>query len=277
MPMYCPRCGYRELDDPRLCWACMDGEADPARAMEILTAAEAGNRDALRMLAEIDDARAVGVMLTAARHPQSDIRRAALTSLAATRDPRAEPLALDALRDADERVRAAVVACLAELGGKMAADALATQLAHPPDGTPAATALAWLRDERAVEPLLAAIDQPRLSGNAYRSVGSALGWLADPRTVPPLVHLLNLMTDRWITSQQVPAGLPPRPDWGAHMVATDVVTALGMIGGAEADAAVAQARERFGGELRYSQMAPLSRPFAYRATRSTTDRAELVP
>lgn len=265
MPTYCPRCGYRELQDRRFCWACMDGEADPPRAMEILAAAESGNRDALRMLGEIDDTRAVGVMLTAARHPQPDIRRAALTSLAATRDPRAEPLAIDALRDADERVRAAAIACLAELGGKMAAEALATQLAQTPDRTGAATALAWLRDERAVEPLLAAIDHPAVGGSLYPSIGSALGWLADPRTVPPLIRLLNLMTDRWIASQHVPAGSPPHPDWGAQMVATDVATALTAIGGAEAQAAVGQARERFGGELHYPPVTPVYRPFAYRA------------
>ena len=265
MPTYCPRCGYRELEDSRLCWACMDGEADPRRAMEILAASESGNRDALRMLSSIDDSRAADVMMSAAAHSQSEIRRAALTSLSAIADPRATQLAVDALRDTDERVRAAAIGCLAELGGSVAADALANQLAQPPDRVRAATALAWLRDKRAVEPLLAAIDHPTVGGNLYRSIGSALGWLVDPRTVPPLVHILNAMTDRWVASQRKPES-PPRPDLGAQIVATDVATALAMIGGAEAEAAVARAQERLDGGLRlYLPAAPEYGPFAYRA------------
>ena len=242
----------------------MDGAADPPRAMEILTAAESGNRDALRMLAALDDVRAIDVMLTAAGHPQADIRRAALTSLAAIRDPRAEPPAIDGLGDADERVRAAAIACLAELGGREATDALANQLANPQDRVRAATALAWLHDERALEPLLAAIDHPTIGGNLYRSIGSALGWLADPRSVSPLVRHLDVMTDRWVASRQQP-GSPPRPDWGAQMIATDAATALTMIGGAEGEAAVARAQQRFDGSLRLYPVAPEHRPFAYRA------------
>lgn len=77
MPIYCPRCGNRQLQDPRFCWACMDGEADPPGALEILNAAESGNPDALRMLGDIDDSRAIDVMVAAAGHARSDIRRSA--------------------------------------------------------------------------------------------------------------------------------------------------------------------------------------------------------
>ncbi|HEX5040062.1 MAG TPA: HEAT repeat domain-containing protein [Candidatus Limnocylindria bacterium] len=265
MPTYCPRCGFREPLDPQLCYACMDGEADPQRATEILAAAEAGNGDALRMLAAIDDSRAIDVILTAAGHPNSDLRRAAFTSLSAIGDPRAESIAIDALGDADVRVRAAAIGCLADIDGPGAADALAGQLAHPEDRVHAATALAWLHDDRAVEPLLAAVDHPSLGGNAYRSVGSALAWIGDPATVPPLVRVLEEMTERWVASQPTP-GSPPRPDWGAEMVATDVATALLLIGGSAAEAAVARAQRGFGGSLRpFLPVAPEYRPFAYRA------------
>ena len=279
MPSFCPRCGNRYLRDPRFCPACMDGEADPERARQILAAAEAGLDEALRMVSLMSDARSADVVLGAAEHPRSDIRRAALVALGTLHDRRGEPLAIHALDDQDDRVREAAIECLAELGGPIAADALAARLADPQDRVAAATALAWLRDPRAVAPLLDAVDQPHLSRNVSRSPGSALAWLAEPRTVPPLVSILEAATERWVASRPQPGSLP-RPDWDAHTVATDVAGALMRIGGADAEAAVSRAQQRFEGSLRPYLLPtpPEFRPFAFRAppdTRRTVPRWSL--
>jgi hypothetical protein len=263
MTSFCPRCGNRHLADPRFCSACMDGEADPERAHLILAAAEAGLDEALRMLSLIGDARAADVVLGAAMHARSDIRGAGLISLGTLRDRRGEPIAVQALGDADDRVRAAAIECLAELGGSAAADALANQMTNPADRVHAATALAWLRDPRAVDPLLDAVDQPTWGGNAMRSPSSALAWLAEPRTVPPLVAVLEAATTRWVASRPE-SGKLPKPDWEAHSVATDVAGALIRMGGAEA--AVSRAQAQFDGSLRpFLPTPPELKPFAFRA------------
>ncbi len=196
-------------------------------------------------------------------------------ALGTIHDRRGEPLATRALGDPEDRVREAAIECLAELGGRPAGDALAAKLTDPQDRVAAATALAWLRDPRAVEPLLDAIDQPTLGGNIMRSPGSALAWLADPRTVPPLVAVLEAATERWLASRPEPGSLP-RPDWGAHAVATDVASALIRIGGAEADAAVSRVEVRSEGSLRpYLLPTPTElKPFAFRGP---PDRRRTVP
>jgi hypothetical protein len=138
-------------------------------------------------------------------------------------------------------------------------------MAHPGERVAAAIALAWLRDGRAVEPLLAAVDQETFSRNIRRAPAAALAWLADPSTVPSLARVLERMADRWVASRPTP-GSPPRPDWGAHRVATDVAMALKAIGGADAEAAVARAQERFDGGLPLHFPIPSDRrPFAYHA------------
>jgi hypothetical protein len=278
MPSFCPRCGNRYLRDPRFCSACMDGEADPERAREILAAAEAGLDEALRMLSLISDARSADVVLGAAEHPRPEIRGAGLVAVGALHDRRGERLAIQAMGNPDDLVRAAAIECLAELGGPAAADALAAQMSDPRDRVVAATALAWLHDPRAVEPLLDAIELPHQNRNIMRSPGSALAWLADPRTVPPLVSVLEVATERWIASRPQP-GSPPRPDWDAHAVATDVASALIRIGGPEAEAALSRATARFDGSLRpFLPTPPEFRPFAFRAppdTRRTVPRWSL--
>jgi hypothetical protein len=234
----------------------MGGEADPDRAREILAAAEVGLADAVQMLGDIEDTRALDVVLAVARHPQGDIRAAALRSLGAMGDPRGVTVAIDALSGLDERLRAAAIDCLAELGGPEARAALAAQLAHPQDRVRAATALAWLRDERAVAPLLAVADEPTIAGNLYRTPVIALAWLADPSTVAPLRATLQRLSER------AAAG----GGWAERMAAEQVATALAMIGGDEAEEALATAQRWFEGGLR-AYLAPdtAGGPFAFRA------------
>jgi HEAT repeat protein/uncharacterized protein DUF1963/PBS lyase HEAT-like repeat-containing protein len=260
MAVYCRRCGNRFLLDPQFCAACADGEADPDRARAILRAAEAGSEDALRMLGTIDDRRAVPILLEAAQHPRAEIRRAAILSLGWAADARALPAAIEGLADDIDGVRLAALDCLAELGSPAAADALASHLADPRDAGATATALAWLKDPRAFDPLIAALDRPYDSGNVNRGSIMAFGWLADRRAVPPLAAALERMGDRWVAAE---GQAPPRPDWAAHMLATSIANALMLIGGAEAAVDHAQRRIK---ALRISipVRADLL-PFAYRA------------
>jgi HEAT repeat protein len=265
VPTFCSRCGQRSVQNPRFCIACMGGEADPARARELVEAAERGDLDALRLLAEIDDTRATDVLLGVAERAIPPVRAAALRSLAAVGDPTALPLVLGALSDVDAGVRAGAIECLAELGGEEAAEALAIHMDHPEDGSRAAAALAWLGDERAIPHLIRALEALRHSHNVYRGPAMILGRLGDARAVAPMVAVLERMAERWIATQ-ARAGGPPRPDWAARMVAQEVATGLAMIGGDEAEAALARAQERFGeGPLLYPITGSAEEQFAYRA------------
>ncbi|MEP6469542.1 MAG: hypothetical protein ABJC24_07195 [Chloroflexota bacterium] len=145
---------------------------------------------------------------------------------------------MDGLTDDERRVREAALECLAELGSPPAADALANHLGDPRDIGATATALAWLKDPRAFDPLIAVLDRPYDSGNVYRGSIIAFGWLGDARAVPALAAKLERLGDGWVAA----AGHDPqRPDWAAHMEATSICDALRMIGGGDVVATVARA------------------------------------
>jgi hypothetical protein len=262
MAVYCPRCGNRYLEDARFCWGCADGEADPARARAIFGAALDGNEQALRMLGTIDDRRAVPVLLEAARHPNADVRGAALSSLGWAADDRGLQAAIHRLDDDDDRVRRAAIECLAELGSPVAANALAKHLADPRDTGATATALAWLKDPRAFDPLIAVLDRPYDSGNVYRGSIIAFGWLGDDRAVEPLAAVLERLGDRCVAAD---GQIPPRPDWPAHTQAASAGDALRMIGGNEAESAIERAQQRFGDLRLHFPVKAEFLPFAHRA------------
>jgi hypothetical protein len=180
---YCPRCGWRDLDDPDLCSSCFDGVADEERAAAIVAAAGAGSREARVMLAKLSDPRALGPVLDATADRRTVLQ--ALEASARIGDPVAIDVARGCLDDPDPAVREAALAALADLG-PIAADAIATRLDAPEDREAAAMALAWLRDERAIAPLVDIVTSDPLvrlayrGGNIYRSPYAALTWLEDP-------------------------------------------------------------------------------------------------
>jgi hypothetical protein len=263
MAVYCPGCGSRWLHDVRFCLACANGEADPDRAREILDAAADGNEDALRLLGRIDDRRAVPLLIEAARHPNEAIRRAALGSLAWAADARALPTAIELLADDADGVRRAAIDCLAELGSPAAADALAAHLDDPRDVGATATALAWLKDARAFEPLLTVLDRPYDSGNMYRGSLVALGWMGDGRAVASLTARLELLADHWRAAAS--GQHPLRPDWQARTEAASICFALRAIGGDAAEAAIERAQGTFGDLRLLDPLQPEWQPFAHRA------------
>ena len=160
--VYCLRCGNREVVDPRFCYSCSDGVADAARATEVVEAVAAGARDAARILGDISDPRALGVIVAAARSDSPTVRRHALRALGGIGDARGVQAASASLSDPDQEIRREAIAALADMG-EGAADTIAERLGDPEDRLEAATALAWLRDNRALEPLEMALDSDTLS------------------------------------------------------------------------------------------------------------------
>ena len=182
----------RELEDADLCFFCFDGSADAERAAGIVVAARKGSRAGRIMLAQVEDAAALDVVIDAVDDPATRIP--ALEALGGIGDPRGMPVAIRWLDDPDPAVRHAAIACLAELG-PVAADTIASRLDVPDDREAAAIALAWLRDDRATQPLVdlvAGEPLPRLvvrPGNAYRQPIAALAWLDDPRALDAIAAL----------------------------------------------------------------------------------------
>ena len=184
---YCLRCGARGLDDPRFCFWCSDGEADEARILEVVQGARSGARDPLRILADTTDARAYEVVARTAVDVDPSIRRSALIALGGIGDPRGIPVAVESLEHDDDLVRHAAIDALAELGPD-GADAIAARLADPRDRSHAAKALAWLHDQRALEPLAMMLDSDNLIGDSVLggAIFQAMARLGGPVAVAAL-------------------------------------------------------------------------------------------
>ena len=215
---YCPRCGGRELDDPRFCFWCSDGEADEARALEVVEGARSGAHDPLRILADITDPRAFDVVAGAARDGDPRVRRSALIGLGGIADPRGVPVAIASLDHDEDLVRRAAIDALAEMGPG-GADAIAARLSDPRDRTQAARALAWLRDDRAFEPLSMILDSDHLIGESIfgGATIAAMGRLGGPEAIA----VLAAAADRVIRAADAGA-----IDWQARSAASTIAQTL---------------------------------------------------
>ena len=214
---YCPRCGAR--GSVRFCYLCSDGEADEARAQELVDAWSAGNPLAMRLLEDVTDPRAYDVVVAAAADAdRPDVRRSALIALGGIADPRGIPVATAALQDPDDPVRAAAIGALAEMGPG-GADAIAARLADPRDRVEAARALAWLHDERAFEPLALILDSDTVVANSVFGGGTiaAMGRLGGPAAV----EVLGTVAGRVIAAADAGA-----PDWQVRTVGSTVAQTL---------------------------------------------------
>jgi hypothetical protein len=215
---YCPRCGGRELDDPRFCFWCSDGEADEARALEVVEGARRGAHDPLRILADISDARAFDAIAEAAQDGDARVRRSALIALGGIADTRGIPVAIAGLDHDEDLVRHAAIDSLAELGPG-GADAIAARLADPRDRTQAARALAWLHDDRAFEPLSMILDSDNVIGESFfgGATITAMGRLGGPEAIAVLAGA----ADRVIRAADDGA-----MDWQARSVASMIAQTL---------------------------------------------------
>ena len=263
---FCPRCGFRDLSDAWICWRCADGVADAERAVVLVDAAAGGSKDALRILSGIRDGRALDVLLLAARHDDLRVRSAALEALGLVGAATATPIVAENLVHPEERVRHASIDCLAELASPPAADLVAARLDEPADRVRAAMALAWLRDGRALEPLLEVVeslpDAPQFFGHIFRNPVMALAWLGERRAIAPLVAVLDALADRWLERAAV---LAPQQDWARRSDAESVAAALTLLAPDEAREALARAQGRFGGLAIYLPSLLEATRFRFRA------------
>jgi HEAT repeat protein len=113
----------------------------------------------------------------------------AAIAISAIRDPAAVPALMALAADKACPVREAAITALGEIGDKRAADLLASLLEDSAVRDPALYALAAVRDERALAPLLAEL-RPR-PANALEPIITALGRLKDPRAVEPILAVLR--------------------------------------------------------------------------------------
>ena len=184
---YCPRCGARDQDAQTFCYMCSDGAADATRASEVVEAVRSGRRAAHRILRDMTDPRAFEVVAAAATDPDDEVRRSALIALGGIRDARAIPVVVASLDHEDDLVRHSALDTLAELGPG-AADAVAERLADPRDRQLAAQVLAWLHDDRAIQPLAMAIESEDVIGLSvlHGRMFSALSWIGGERAIAVL-------------------------------------------------------------------------------------------
>jgi hypothetical protein len=178
----CSRCGYRRADHSIPCRSCWEGRADAELALHLGDAARHQERDALYLLARIDDPSAAPVLRRLASDGDPGIRSAAISSLAWSGAPEDVGVASSALADSDAQVRSVARSALAEIGGSLAADCLyaSGDRLEPDERAEVQAALAWLGDDRdlAATRALAAAHLPHCD---HRGYGHERGsWLAVP-------------------------------------------------------------------------------------------------
>jgi len=176
------------------------GNMQDPRALRPLTEAmQQGEGDtrsqAAMALGWLNDSRAVPPLMAALQDEDTEVRRRAAMALGRHKDPRSvEPLAA-ALRDREESVVYVAADALANVG-RPAVDSLILCLEDDVmlarlGGVLALGQLASrnVRDDRAVEPLIAAMgdEDPKVRTYAVW----ALGWYRDPGSVPALVEALG--------------------------------------------------------------------------------------
>lgn len=182
-----------------------------------VTARHADRREAVLGLGQLHDARAVAYLLTAVRKPRGSLARE-LGLLAGSDDPRIDDVLLGVLEDESARVpatRMGETALALAMRCETRAVPLLVKALNVPAHLPAGDleqiidALGRLRDPRAVEPLLAALQdgspvqrallrsdttvcgQPALRHAGVPPVLSALAAIGDARAIGPLVPMVG--------------------------------------------------------------------------------------
>lgn len=125
------------------------------------------------MLRNIGDERAAPVLREALKHPDTGVRLGALVSLGWSGDTADVRLVGALLRDEDPELRHEAQITVAELGGPEAVELLGAQLDHwtGRDLLTILHGLAWLGDERCIDPLLALAPE-----SLGRDGGPQLAW-----------------------------------------------------------------------------------------------------
>lgn len=141
---------------------------------------------------KLDPARVLPQLSTVLRAKEPGLKINTIRSLGWIGDPGAIEAIRPLLEDEDTGVRSEAIKTLGILGDKTSIDHFANILQRHPDPWArydAAGALGNIKDIRAVEPLLAALNDP--AAQVRRTVASALSHLGDLRAVEPLIKQLR--------------------------------------------------------------------------------------
>lgn len=184
-PLQCPRCGYYPVPVVDICWACADGVADAGRARRLVGAALAEVDGAARILGQVQDERALPVLLeTLATHVHGRARRAIVSAIgfAGRHSPAAADALMGELWNTDIEVADQAVEALADSTIDSVSDSVAAVMAGRPQlEQRAAMVLGWRRDQRAL-PVLERDLTIAAAGvhNLNRALGPMLGRLGRP-------------------------------------------------------------------------------------------------
>jgi HEAT repeat protein len=180
------------LDDPdagvRLAAAVSLAFRHDVRALPVLSKGILKDRDmtASAAMAKFGAAAIPAIVQLAGQEPSRMFARDALADI---RDPKAVGLLMAIAADKASPLRSSACRALDEIGDKQAADLLASLLDDPDIRAPALRALARLRDERALAPLVADLDSSR--DDDVRASLRGLALQQDPRAAEPIQAMLK--------------------------------------------------------------------------------------
>ncbi|MEB2286588.1 MAG: HEAT repeat domain-containing protein [Anaerolineae bacterium] len=160
--------------------------------------------NAVFVLRNINDSRAVELLITALKDVDEAVRRNAAFALGAIRDVRAiEPL-ITATNDADEAVRGSADYALSQIEDTRTIEQLIATIKNVDEAVRrnAANVMGKLGDVRAVEPLIVALCDA--DSWVRSSAAQALGCLGDVRAVEPLIAALD-DAESWVRTSAISA------------------------------------------------------------------------
>ena len=146
---------------------------------------------AARALGRIGDIRALDTLILLLQDKVPAVRDEAGAAITSLGEPSIAPL-LETLKHKEWKIRLQAIEALALLKPKAAVDPLLTLMKHDPDTAirqDAVRALGEIGDSRAVESLMAALNQKSLKTQAI----AALGKIGDGQAVPKLLDIVNAL------------------------------------------------------------------------------------
>jgi HEAT repeat protein len=227
--------------------------------------------DIAKVLGEIGDPQAVGVLFEAIAEPEGPGVESLARALEDVGFQDIEPL-IALLEGDDPQSQSRAMSALWCLEDPRAVELLLVVFQNPPTVHArghAADTLAAIGDRRAVEPLLQAIKDGS-DPDVIHAAARALGQLGDPRAVEPLIAIMNRAPEKWASSIVGPLGglQDPRAvepllaliDKPNDVVAERAIAALGQIGGKQAAIGLLESRRTWQGksthELRAAGFSP---------------------
>ncbi|MBZ0297299.1 MAG: HEAT repeat domain-containing protein [Anaerolineae bacterium] len=205
------------------------------------------------VLWNLGNQRAVEPLMTTLRYdPDDKVRRYAACGLGMLKNPRAINSLIYALADADERVRWDAAVALAKIGSRAVHSLIiASQYGAPLVRAGAINALAWIRDERVVDVVAAALRDKNV--HVRTRAAFALGWIGDETAVEPLQWALRDCSEDvrmqaaaalgWLRDPKSVSALAPLLDDSVEWVAYTAVEALASLGTSKAVAVLQEKAE----------------------------------